>query len=59
MTLMEVTDEYRCCCSCGHNKRIDQDGYIVCHCDKDDHYIGYISNFTQVCEEYEAEEDND
>ena len=57
MTLTEVTDESKCCCSCKHNKRFRYADNVLCHCDKDGHYIGYIANFEQVCEEWE--EDND
>lgn len=55
MKLIEVTDESKCCCSCRNNKRIDRGNYIACYCDKDGHYIGYIANFTEVCEEWEKE----
>lgn len=61
MKLTKVTDESKCCCSCKNNKRIDRGDYIACYCvacycDKDGHYIGYIANFTEVCEEWEEEE---
>ena len=55
MKLTEVTDESKCCCSCGNNKRTNYEGNVFCHCSKDGHYIGYIANFTEVCEEWEAE----
>lgn len=55
MKLTEVTDESKCCCSCRNNKRTEQDGCIVCHCDKDGHYIGYVANFETVCDEWEEE----
>ena len=57
MKLTEVTDESKCCCSCRHNIRTNDKVWgSVCHCEKDDHYIGYVANFEQVCEEWE--EDN-
>lgn len=51
MTITEVTDESKCCCSCRHNIR------TICHCEKDGHYIGYVANFEQVCEEWEKDND--
>ena len=57
MKLTEVTDESRCCCSCRNNIRTKNKVWgHVCHCDKDGHYIGYVANFTQVCEEWERSE---
>lgn len=56
MKLTEVTNESKCCCSCRHNIRTNDKVWgCVCHCEKDDHYIGYVANFTQVCEEWEGE----
>lgn len=56
MKLTEVTDDSKCCCSCKHNIRsINVAWGCVCRCDKDGHYIGYIANFTEVCEEWETE----
>ena len=58
MILTEVTDESKCCCSCKNNVRTQNKVWgHVCHCDKAGHYIGYVANFTQVCEEWE--EDNE
>ncbi len=60
MTITEVTDESKCCCSCRHNKRTkcETDGVFadtLCNCEKDGHYIGYIQNFEQTCKEWEEE----
>ena len=59
MTLIKVTDVSRCCCSCRHNVRSIHGalGCICRHCDKDGHYIGYVANSQQVCEEWEEEDD--
>ena len=58
MILTEASDVSRRCCSCKHNVRThDKVWGCVCHCEKDGHYIGYIANFTCVCEEWE--EDNE
>ena len=57
MILTQVTDESRCCCSCRHNIRTNDNGWgSVCHCEKDGHNIGYVANFDQVCEEWGEEE---
>lgn len=54
MTIVDVIKEDECCCSCSHNKRKqNKDGWVHCHCDIDDHYIGYIGCFECVCEEWE------
>ncbi len=60
MKLARVTDESKCCCLCRHNVRSIHSarGCIRRLCDKDGHYIGYVANFTQVCDEYEAEEES-
>lgn len=58
MKLTEASDVSRCCCSCRHNVRSIHSVYgCICHCDKGGHYIGYVANFTQTCEEWE--EDNE
>ena len=54
MRRTDVTDESKCCCSCKNNIRThDKMWGCVCHCSKDGHYIGYVANFTEVCEEWE------
>ena len=56
MTVKDVTDESKCCCSCRHNVRTFDDRlHCICNCDKDGHYIGYVANFESVCEEWEGE----
>lgn len=40
----------RCCCNCGRNIRQGTEKYgIVCKCEIDGHYIGYIENFEGWC----------
>lgn len=40
----------RCCCNCGRNIRQETEKYgIVCKCEIDGHYIGYIENFEGWC----------
>ncbi len=57
MTIVDVTKENECCCSCTHNKRtFDKDCHCTCTCDKDGHRIGYVANFESVCEEWEGSE---
>ena len=57
MILKEVTDESKCCCSCKNNIRTPIDDiHVRCNCDKDGHYIGYVANFTCVCDEWEVTE---
>ena len=43
----------KCCCSCEHNIRTsDNIGEIECHCEIDNHYIGYISCFENSCKRW-------
>lgn len=58
MQITETTRGYECCCSCKHNirKQDDKMAGINCECEIDGHYIGYVSCFSNVCEEWE--EDN-
>lgn len=37
------------CCNCRHNIRIGEITSIECHCDLDNHYIGYIDCMTHWC----------
>ena len=47
MIIKEVTDENKCCCSCKNNIRTPiDDVHVRCNCDKDGHYIGYVSDAT-------------
>ena len=57
MIITDVTDESKCCCSCKHNIRTrpDDDMHVICNCDKDGHYIGYVANFESVCDEWEED----
>lgn len=57
MTIVDVTKENECCCSCIHNKRtFDKDHHCACACELDGHRIGYVANFDSVCEEWEGSE---
>ena len=53
-------DRKRCCCNCGHNKRVPTSRDIECYCDRDGHYIGYLECFEgwcrHWCKEREPEE---
>ena len=54
MIIQDVTDDSKCCCSCKHNIRtFDKDMHCTCICEKDGHYIGYVANFGDVCDEWE------
>ena len=57
MIIKDVKNKYVCCCSCKHNIRIrpDDDIHVICYCDKDMHYIGYVENFENVCDEWEED----
>lgn len=57
MTIKDVKNKYICYCSCKHNIRIrpDDDIHVICNCDKDGHYIGYVENFENVCDEWEED----
>ena len=37
------------CCNCKHNIRTPKRSHIVCHCDIDNHYIGYVTCMTGWC----------
>ena len=57
MIIKEVTEEGKFCCSCKNNVRTQiDDVHVRCNCNKDGHYIGYVANFTCVCDEWEATE---
>lgn len=58
MTIVDVTKDNECCCSCKNNIRTPiDDVHVRCNCDKDGHYIGYVANFESVCEEWEGSEE--
>ena len=57
MTIVDVTKDNECCCSCTHNTRaFDNDCHCTCTCELDGHFIGYVANFESVCEEWEGSE---
>ena len=57
MTIVGVTKDNECCCSCINNKRtFDKNYHCTCTCELDGHYIGYVANFESVCEEWEGSE---
>lgn len=37
------------CCNCRHNIRTQSEDIITCHCEMDEHYIGYIAYFEGWC----------
>ena len=48
------------CCNCRHNIRCPQDGNrarIECHCDIDNHYIGYIECMEYWCRHWAKEKE--
>lgn len=57
------------CCNCRHNIRTPKDDvHVMCHCDIDNHYIGYVQCMEGWCrhwatdkkywEEIEADKEN-
>ena len=54
MEIQDVVKDEECCCSCAHNIRTG--GYGACHCDINNHYIGYVDNFESVCKEWKKDE---
>jgi len=43
------------CCNCRHNIRTGEITNIECHCDLDNHYIGYIACMTHCCRHWSRE----
>ena len=46
------------CCNCRHNIRCPKDGNrarIECHCDIDNHYIGYVECMEHWCKHWAKE----
>ena len=43
------------CCNCRHNIRTDKKEFIECHCDIDNHYIGYIACMEHWCRHWARE----
>lgn len=57
MIIKDVTDESKCCCSCKYNIRTRTDDvHVRCNCEIDGHYIGYVENFDQTCDEWEHDD---
>jgi hypothetical protein len=59
MTIKYVTNrtKHKCCCSCKHNIRTRTDDvHVKCNCELDGHYIGYVENFEQTCDEWTRDE---
>ena len=48
----------RVCCNCRHNIRTDSDEYamVLCHCEIDGHYIGYVECMTYKCKNWASDE---
>lgn len=44
----------RCCCNCGRNIRIPNQGIIECYCKMDAHRIGYVESFTGWCRRWKG-----
>lgn len=52
-----TVDNGRVCCNCDHCIR--EHDYIfgtVCHCEEDEHYIGYTKCMSDCCERWKPEE---
>lgn len=47
------------CCNCRHNIRTGEIGNIQCHCDIDNHYIGYVQCMEYWCRHWSKEKDNE
>lgn len=43
------------CCNCRHNIRTGEIINIECHCDLDNHYIGYIDCMEHCCKHWSRE----
>ena len=57
MIIEDITDEYKCCCSCIHDiRKHNKDKTVTNYCDIDGHYIGYVACFESVCKEWEDSE---
>ena len=44
--------EDKVCCNCKHNIRTGEVPHIQCHCDIDNHYIGYVDCMTYRCKRW-------
>lgn len=47
------------CCNCRHNIRIPKQTYIECHCDIDNHYIGYNECMADWCRHWSKDKVGD
>ena len=55
-TMVRVEERKRCCCNCRHDIRTkNNEGRIVCHCEIDGHYIGYVKTFTGWCRRWASD----
>lgn len=53
-----MRERKRCCCNCNHDIRTEgKDGIIVCNCDVDNHYIGYVECFEGWCKRWASDKD--
>lgn len=48
--------ENRVCCNCRRNIRTRNNDNVVCHCEIDGHYIGYIECMTGWCRRWASDE---
>lgn len=48
-------DNGKVCCNCRHNIRQSKENRIECHCDIDNHYIGYVECMTGWCRHWAKE----
>ena len=46
------------CCNCRHNIRKGEITNIECYCEIDNHYIGYVSCFTDKCKRWQKTNDD-
>lgn len=48
----------RVCCNCCHNIRTDSDEYamVLCYCEIDGHYIGYVKCMEASCRRWASDE---
>lgn len=59
MQIVDISKEYKCCCSCVHNIRKKEKNSINCYCEIDNHYIGCVACFESVCEEWKDGNERD
>lgn len=58
VVISDAVNEEQCCCRCKHNIRKKHPIYrVICECEIDGHYIGYVANFECVCKMWEEAED--